>query len=103
MNLEDVKGVGKKQEVLIEAGIDSVEKLANASIDELTQLKGIGKATAEKFVSKAKELLGESSEDISEESQPKVDKTSENHLNQQPELNNSDHVQYKLSDNFQTS
>ncbi len=77
MNLEDVKGVGKKQEVLIEAGIDSVEKLANASIDELTQLKGIGKATAEKFVSNAKELLGESSEDISEESQTKVDKTSE--------------------------
>jgi FKBP-type peptidyl-prolyl cis-trans isomerase 2 len=77
MNLEDVKGVGKKQEVLIEAGIDSVEKLANASIDELTQLKGIGKATAEKFVSNAKELLVESSEDISEESQTTVDKTSE--------------------------
>jgi len=77
MNLEDVKGVGKKQEVLIEAGIDSVEKLANAKIDELTQLKGIGKATAEKFVSNAKELLGESSEDISEGSQTKVDKTSE--------------------------
>ena len=40
MNLEDVKGVGKKQEVLIEAGIDTVEKLADANVDELTQLKG---------------------------------------------------------------
>jgi len=77
MNLEDVKGLGKKQEVLIEAGIDSVEKLANANIDELTQLKGIGKASAEKFVSNAKELLGESKEAISEGEQTEVDKPSE--------------------------
>ncbi len=59
MSLEDVKGLGKKKDVLIEAGIDSVEKLANASVEDLTQLKGIGKATAEKFVSNAKDLLGE--------------------------------------------
>jgi peptidylprolyl isomerase len=77
MNLEDVKGLGKKQEVLIEAGIDSVEKLANANVDELTQLKGIGKASAEKFVSNAKELLGESKEAISEGDQTEVDKPSE--------------------------
>ena len=77
MNLDDVKGLGKKQEVLIEAGIDSVEKLANANIDDLTQLKGIGKATAEKYVSNAKELLGKSKEDISEGDQPKIDKATE--------------------------
>jgi peptidylprolyl isomerase len=57
MELKDVKGLGKKQEVLIEAGIDSVEKLGNANIDDLTQLKGIGKATAEKLITNAKELL----------------------------------------------
>ncbi len=62
MNLEDVKGVGKKQDVLIEAGIDSVEKLANANVEDLVQLKGIGKATAEKFVKSAKELLNEPKE-----------------------------------------
>ncbi|MFW9949386.1 MAG: helix-hairpin-helix domain-containing protein [Candidatus Thorarchaeota archaeon] len=77
MNLEDVKGLGKKQEVLMEAGIDSVEKLANANVDELTQLKGIGKASAEKFISNAKDLLGESKEQISEGSQTTVDKPSE--------------------------
>ncbi|MFX0046624.1 MAG: helix-hairpin-helix domain-containing protein [Candidatus Hermodarchaeota archaeon] len=77
MNLEDVKGLGKKQEVLMEAGIDSVEKLANANADELTQLKGIGKASAEKFINNAKDLLGESREQISEESQTTVDKSSE--------------------------
>jgi peptidylprolyl isomerase len=77
MNLEEVKGLGKKQEVLIEAGIDSVEKLANANVHELTQLKGIGKATAEKLVSSARELLGESKEELSEESLPEIDKPSE--------------------------
>lgn len=77
MNLEDLKGLGKKQEVLIEAGIDSVEKLANANVDELTQLKGIGKATAEKLVSNAKELLGESKEDISEGAKADIDESSE--------------------------
>jgi len=66
MKLDDVKGVGKKQDVLIEAGIDSVEKLANASVEDLTQLKGIGKATAEKFVSNAKELLNEPKESTTE-------------------------------------
>jgi predicted RecB family nuclease len=77
MNLEEVKGLGKKQEVLMEAGIDSVEKLANANVEELTQLKGIGKASAEKFISNAKELLGESKESISEELQTEADKPSE--------------------------
>jgi len=76
MNLEDVKGVGKKQEVLIEAGIDTVEKLANANVDELTQLKGIGKATAEKFVSNAKGLLGDSNKDSSDGSTVENDKIS---------------------------
>lgn len=66
MNLEDVKGLGKKQEVLIEAGIDTVEKLANANVDELTLLKGIGKASAERFVSSAKDLLGDSNQDASD-------------------------------------
>jgi len=76
MNLEDVKGVGKKQEVLIEAGIDTVEKLADANVDELTQLKGIGKATAEKFVSNAKDLLGGSNKATSEGSTVENDKVS---------------------------
>ena len=60
MKLDDVKGLGKKQEVLIEAGIDTVEKLANAKLDDLVNLKGIGKATAEKIIENAKQLLGPS-------------------------------------------
>jgi len=77
LNLEDVKGVGKKQDVLIEAGIDSVEKLANASVEDLIQLKGVGKATAEKFVSSAKKLLSESKEPTPESSDTVPDQSSE--------------------------
>jgi len=77
MSLEDVKGLGKKKDVLIEAGIDSVEKLANSSVEDLTQLKGIGKATAEKFVSNAKELLGEPKEAAKESDDAVTDQSSE--------------------------
>ena len=66
LKLEDVKGLGKKVDTLKEAGIDSVEKLANSKIKDLIDLKGIGKATAEKIVENAKELL-ESPKDESEE------------------------------------
>jgi len=58
-NLSDVKGVGKKEDTLKEAGIDTVEKLANAKTDELITLKGIGKATAEKLIENAKIILKE--------------------------------------------
>jgi peptidylprolyl isomerase len=67
MNLSDVQGLGKKEETLREAGIETVEKLANTSVDDLVKLKGIGKATAEKFIASAKELLGASKEPTPQE------------------------------------
>jgi len=57
LKLEDVKGLGKKAENLKEAGIDSVEKLANTKIEDLLEIKGIGKASAQKFIDNAKSLL----------------------------------------------
>lgn len=65
--LSDVKGLGKKAEALIEAGIDSVEKLAASKKEDLVDLKGIGEATAEKIIESAKELIEESSEESKEE------------------------------------
>jgi peptidylprolyl isomerase len=56
-NLSDIKGLGKKEDALKEAGIDSVEKLANADVNELISLKGIGKTSAEKFIENARSLL----------------------------------------------
>ncbi len=57
LKLEDVKGLGKKVDTLKEAGINSVEKLASSKVEDLTELKGIGKATAEKIIDSAKELI----------------------------------------------
>ena len=57
LKLEDVKGIGKKVDNLKDAGIDTLEKLASSSIDDLLNIKGIGKASAEKFIKNAKDLL----------------------------------------------
>ena len=62
LKLEDVKGLGKKIEDLKGAGIDNVDKLANAKVEELLEIKGIGKASAQKFIDNAKELLEKQSE-----------------------------------------
>ncbi len=59
-HLEDVSGIGKATaERMKESGIDSVEKLASLNTKDLIKLKikGIGKATAEKYINGAKILL----------------------------------------------
>ena len=68
LKLEDVKGLGKKIDTLKEAGIDTVEKLANAEVKDLSEIKGIGEASAQKFIDSAKELLGtKSGEELAED------------------------------------
>ncbi|KKN47047.1 hypothetical protein LCGC14_0666950 [marine sediment metagenome] len=69
--LTDIAGIGKaKAEQMKAAGIDSVEKLAKVGLDDLISLKikGIGKATALKYINNAKELLNESGEKPKERS-----------------------------------
>jgi len=61
--LEDVSGIGKATaERLKAANIDSVEKLACAEPKDLLRLKikGVGKTTAEKYITNAKKMLKES-------------------------------------------
>ena len=68
VKLEEVEGLGKKAENLKEAGIDTVEKLASAKIEDILEIKGIGKASAQKFIDNAKKMLEEQSkEGVSEE------------------------------------
>ena len=47
---------------LTKAGFDTVEKIANAKEDELTNIKGIGKKTAENIIEAAKKILKENKE-----------------------------------------
>ncbi|MBY9001128.1 MAG: hypothetical protein KGD64_09455 [Candidatus Heimdallarchaeota archaeon] len=56
--IENIKGIGPKAaKTLVDCGFNTVEKLANATADELAQLPGIGKATAESMILSAKELV----------------------------------------------
>ncbi|QAT17972.1 transcription termination control protein NusA [Candidatus Velamenicoccus archaeovorus] len=58
-------GVGEKVlDSLIEAGFDSLEKIKDASIDQLTQIKGIGAKKAEKIIEAAKERLSQDNESV---------------------------------------
>ncbi|MHA1148974.1 MAG: helix-hairpin-helix domain-containing protein [Promethearchaeota archaeon] len=83
-SLEDVKGVGKKAEVLKGAGIDTPEKLANSTIDDLKELKGIGGATAQKLIDSAKELIqSENSETQEEVTEEKIDEEEEKKIQEE--------------------
>jgi len=63
VTIADLAGVGKKLiEQLSEVGFDSLEKIAEANIKDLTQIKGLGKIKAEKMISEAKSFIEESEE-----------------------------------------
>jgi len=56
--IKKLSGVGKKAEkTLIEAGLDTVDKIAAKEAKDLTKLEGIGKKTAEKIINSAKEKM----------------------------------------------
>ncbi len=71
LQLADVKGIGKKIETLKDAGIDTVEKLAEVKLEDLIELKGIGKATAQKMIDNAKKLM------VKEKSEPSTENETE--------------------------
>lgn len=58
--LESLAGVGEKTAAsLRQAGFDTVEKIAQASIEELTKIEGIGEKTAEKIITSAQQKLNQ--------------------------------------------
>ncbi len=53
--LTDLDGVGPKvAKALIKAGYDTVDKIKNLTVEDLTKIDGIGKKTAEKIITSAK-------------------------------------------------
>lgn len=69
-SLKNVSGIGKATaERLKTAGIDSVQKLASTTLEDLLKLKikGIGEATAKKYIDSAKELWEEITQKEKEE------------------------------------
>ncbi|MDD5745838.1 MAG: transcription termination factor NusA [Candidatus Omnitrophica bacterium] len=56
--LSQLQGVGEKTlTALREAGFDSLEKIARATIEDLTQVKGVGQKRAEQMIEEAKKTL----------------------------------------------
>ncbi|HQP10565.1 MAG TPA: transcription termination factor NusA [Candidatus Omnitrophota bacterium] len=58
VSIADLPGVGAKTiEQLTEAGFDMLEKIAEASVEDLTKVKGFGAVKAKKMIKEAKALL----------------------------------------------
>jgi len=58
VSIADLTGVGAKLiGQLTEAGFDMLEKISEASVEDLTQIKGLGKVKAEKMIKESSELL----------------------------------------------
>lgn len=60
----ELSGIGAKiQERLIEADISSVQRLANANIEQLTKIEGLGPKTAESLIEKATQYVAQLEEE----------------------------------------
>ena len=56
-----LEGIGETLEAnLLQAGIESVSKLASMTVDQLTEIPGIGEKTAQKILESAKQALASS-------------------------------------------
>ncbi|MDP3790651.1 MAG: transcription termination factor NusA [Candidatus Omnitrophota bacterium] len=54
-NITSIEGVGPKiAKILKDAGFDTLEKIKNLTVEDLTKLQGIGEKTAQKIVKSAK-------------------------------------------------
>ncbi len=68
--LTHLKGIGPKTaDMLIKAGMGSIQKLAAISTDDLTTVQGIGLKTAEKIIEAAQAYLAENAKNASVEAE----------------------------------
>ena len=95
IELRQVPGVGEaKAEVLLQAGYHSIKDLQNASVEDLSTVKGIGEKLATKIIQGAKELGGEASSPLASWLQGEDDGLSEwlsGDDRQQPEATVANH------------
>ncbi len=64
VTIADLSGVGEKMIAeLEEKGLGTLDVIAEASVDDLTQIKGLGKIKAQKMIDEAKQILEECEEE----------------------------------------
>ncbi|MBI5416214.1 MAG: transcription termination/antitermination protein NusA [Candidatus Omnitrophica bacterium] len=57
-NIQSLPGIGEKLTAqLLQAGFDTLEKIAGADMESLTQIKGLGEVKANKIIEEAKNLI----------------------------------------------
>jgi len=60
MPVSQVEGIGAKiRDRLVAANISSVQRLAQATVESLTKIEGIGEKTAEKLIERAQEMVAQ--------------------------------------------
>jgi NAD-dependent DNA ligase len=91
--IENISGIGPKAaKTLVDCGFNTIEKLAKATADELSQLPGIGKSTAEKMILNANEALTSNKKPVTKavtkkaEVKPKVKKVDKESIPKPPAL-----------------
>lgn len=58
VSILSIEGIGKKaKDILEEAGFDGIDKIANASVEKLLKLPGIGEKTAKKMIDSARDVI----------------------------------------------
>ena len=68
IDIEDLEGAGPKlREKLIRAGIETVQDLLRAPMDEILAIQGLGEKTAEKLIEEAQELQERRGRELAEE------------------------------------
>src|SRR5213594_466668 len=68
IDIEDLEAAGPKlREKLIRAGIETVQDLLRAPMDEILAIQGIGEKTAERLIEEAKELQERRGRELAEE------------------------------------
>lgn len=78
LNLEDIKGLGAKSvEKLKASNIDSVEQLAQMTVEDLSKVEGIGESSAKKYIKNANDLLSTKKESATEVKEEKKEETVE--------------------------
>jgi len=85
VSISDLPGVGPKLlGALTAAGYETVGALAKATLEEVTQVKGVGEKTATKLIEAARELLAQLERELAAQEQQKLELSAQQSVSNEP-------------------